>query len=187
MKKYSLILFLAITVGLLIYIEQNAHEQNQSFFTAIPFFGASGSHSPELQKTQAQPTKSNEICFTGEKTADGEMRITANAVRINEKLLGVAFYLDFDHKRSKYLSYKNGDFFERGDGKPFYMIRPSHSGRITAGITLKRGDALPSGNGEIISFYFDGLTDFSLSNNIAATIQNGNRKNLDEIKFTKCK
>lgn len=173
-------------VGLLIYIEQNAHEQTQSFFAAIPFFGASGSRSPELQKISAQPTKSNEICFTGEKTEDGKMRIAANAMQINEKLLGVAFYLDFDPKRAKYLSYKNGNFFERENGKPFYMIRPSRDGRITAGITLKRGDALPSGNGEIISFYFDGFTDFSLSNTVAATIQNGNRKNLDEIKFIKC-
>ena len=186
MKKYSLLLFLSAKVVLLIYIGQNAHEQNQSFFTAIPFFGASGSHSPELQKIPVQSTKSNEICFTGEKIADGKMRITANAMQINEKLLGVAFYLEFDPKRAKYLSYKNGNFFERGNGKPFYMIRPSRDGRITAGITLKRGDALQNGNGEIISFYFDGLSDFSLSNTIAATIQSGKRKNLEEIKFIKC-
>ena len=173
-------------VGLLIYIEQNAREQNQSFFTAIPFFGASGSHSPELQKLSAQPTKSNEICFIGERTADGKTKITATAMQINEKLLGVAFYLDFDPKKAKYLSYKNGNFFERGDGKPFYVIRHSRGGRITAGITLKRGDALPNGNGEIISFYFDGSTDFSLFNTVAATIQNGKRKNLEEIRFIKC-
>lgn len=186
MKKTLLILFSTTIIILLLYIYINSNGQNQSFFTAVPFFGGSGGKPSELPKTLKEEMKTDEVCFSSDKTTDGKTKITANAVRISEKLLGIAFYLDFDSKKAKYINYKNGNFFERAGGKPFYMIRPSRSGRITAGITLKRGDVLSSGSGEIISFNFDGAVDFSISNTVAATIQNGKRKNLDGIKWEKC-
>lgn len=129
----------------------------------------------------------NTICYRQKILSPAKIEVSIYAQNIDKKLLGVGF--DFNFKNAEFINYSHGDFFERG-GEPVYMVKLSKNrSRIISGITLKRGDILQNGSGQIISFYFNARKtdgDFAFSNPVAATIENSARKDIRDIKWGKC-
>lgn len=140
---------------------------------------------------------SNVICYKKSlvtASSGNQLTVSIYAKNISSKLLGVAFDLTFDQKSLSYISYDHGTFFERG-GIPIYISKSSsRSAKIVNGVSLKRGDKLQNGSGLIISFNFKtknknydiNSKDFLFKNTVAATIENGQRKNIAGIKWTSC-
>lgn len=77
------------------------------------------------------------------------------AKNINQPILGIAFDLQFDQNIASYEKYSPGNFLEQG-GTPIYLISPTKNnpGTLVVGISLRRGDSLPQGSGQLISFFF---------------------------------
>lgn len=91
-------------------------------------------------------------------------------------LIGGAFHLDFDELKLAFLRYDPGEFFERG-GDPFYMVQ-DRGGKLFFGVTLRRGDSFPVGDGRVSDFYFQILEDEAFS----FVFENGVLSNLDVVR-----
>jgi hypothetical protein len=163
-----------------------------------------GENPNEVIKTKQ---KTNAICFKVEDVSNKNASIQNNnsiikvsiiAQNIQRQLLGIGFDLQFNAAALEFVKYEKGAFFERG-GVPVYMSKLSTlstmsslstEGKIVSAVALKRNNILQKGSGEIISFYFNKKQkadySFAFKNTVAATLENGTRRNLGNIFWGEC-
>jgi len=126
------------------------------------------------------------------------LKVSIIAENIQRQLLGIGFDLQFNPAALEFVKYEKGAFFERG-GVPVYMSKLSTlstmsslstEGKIVSAVALKRNNILQKGSGEIISFYFNKKQkadySFAFKNTVAATLENGTRRNLGNIFWGEC-
>lgn len=134
--------------------------------------------------------KTNAALLETESLSPSLLKVTIKAENVKEPLIGMAFDLQFDNKKLAFVEYRKGDFFEKG-GTPIYLSTLAKDGaELVTGITLKRGDELADGNGNIIYFYFTVLNEndkekpvFAFANTVASTLKNGKREDLTNMQF----
>lgn len=114
-----------------------------------------------------------EIFIEGEFLNGDLLKISVSARNMLQPILGIAFHLNFDNENLAFLKYEPGDFLERG-GDPFYLVKNQDSGRVIFGETLRKDDSFPVGEGRVVDYYFQILTDgefnFSFSNGVVSTL-----------------
>jgi len=91
--------------------------------------------------------------------------IDVAAKDIKKPILGLAFHLEYP-LGWKYLDYEVGDYFKLDDQEPVVLVSDA-GGKLIIGVSLKRGDKLPVGAGDIIKFNFErygDLTDVRVTN-----------------------
>ncbi|MBI5753963.1 hypothetical protein HZA40_02355 [Candidatus Peregrinibacteria bacterium] len=82
------------------------------------------------------------------------LKISVMSIDMSTPVLGMAFHLNYDGEKIKFLKYEPGDFLENG-GSPFYLVQNDEKkNEIIFGETLRRGDKFPLGGGKIADFYF---------------------------------
>lgn len=82
------------------------------------------------------------------------LKISVMSIDMSTPVLGMAFHLNYDGEKIKFLKYEPGDFLEQG-GDPFYLVQnEAKKNEIIFGETLRRDDKFPTGRGKIADFYF---------------------------------
>lgn len=82
------------------------------------------------------------------------LKISLMSIDMAKPVLGLAFHLDYEDKKVKFLKYVPGDFLEKG-GNPFYLVQNDEKKKeIIFGETLRRGNKFPSGDGKVADLYF---------------------------------
>lgn len=82
------------------------------------------------------------------------LKISVMSIDMSTPVLGMAFHLNYDGNKIKFLKYEPGDFLEQG-GDPFYLVQnEAKKNEIIFGETLRRDDKFPTGGGKIADFYF---------------------------------
>lgn len=136
----------------------------------------------------------NENIFDGEimgtvlmshKFLDGDiLKISVHASDMVMPVLGLAFHLNYDGEKIKFLKYEPGEFLERG-GDPFYLVQNDEKkNEIIFGETLRRNDNFPLGEGPVADFYFQifkkDAMDFEFFNGVVSTLDVV-RQDIDEV------
>lgn len=139
-------------------------------------------------------TDENENIFDGKimgtvsmshKFLDGDiLKISVHAGDMVMPILGLAFHLNYDGEKIKFLKYDPGEFLERG-GDPFYLVQnDEQNNKIVFGETLRRNDNFPFGEGPVADFYFQifkkDAMDFEFINGVVSTLDVV-RQDIDEI------
>jgi len=135
-------------------------------------------------------SKSNSISIQETAVDENYLEVKVVANDIKDELLGVAFNLEFDEENLRYESYAYGNFFEQS-GEPIYLcsMKKGFDGLLVCGITLRREQNLVLGSGNIVSFYFEILSDdkdwekFNFINSYASTLKDGERFDIEDIQF----
>ncbi len=124
-----------------------------------------------------------EIFMEGEFLNGDLLKISILAKNMLQPVLGIAFHLNFDNENLAFLKYEPGDFLERG-GDPFYLVKNQDSGRVIFGETLRKDDSFPVGEGRVVDYYFQILTEeefnFSFVNGVVSTLDVV-RQDIDKI------
>ena len=124
-----------------------------------------------------------EIFMEGEFLNGDLLKISVLAQDMLQPILGIAFHLNFDNENLAFLKYEPGDFLERG-GDPFYLVKNQDSGRVIFGETLRKDDSFPVGEGRVVDYYFQILTEgefnFSFVNGVISTLDVV-RQDIDKI------
>jgi hypothetical protein len=99
-------------------------------------------------------------------------------------VLGLAFHLNYDGDKIKFLKYEPGDFLEEG-GDPFYLVQnDAKKNEIIFGETLRRDDKFPTGGGKVADFYFQiskrGTMNFNFKQSAVSTLDTV-RQDIDKI------
>lgn len=82
------------------------------------------------------------------------LKISVMSIDMSTPVLGLAFHLNYDGDKIKFLKYEPGDFLEEG-GDPFYLVQnDAKKNEIIFGETLRRDDKFPTGGGKVADFYF---------------------------------
>jgi hypothetical protein len=82
------------------------------------------------------------------------LKISVMSIDMSTPVLGLAFHLNYDVDKIKFLKYEPGDFLEQG-GDPFYLVQNDEKkNEIIFGETLRRDDKFPTGGGKVADFYF---------------------------------
>ncbi|MBI2453779.1 hypothetical protein HYV58_01215 [Candidatus Peregrinibacteria bacterium] len=148
-----------------------------------------GTSTQTAESLQRAKYPQNIICFRQKSLADGTLTVTIKAGDIREKIFGTAFTLHFDASAARFLRRERGDFFERG-GEPLSIVRFISGAGVVAGITLKRGDRLQNGSGDIMSFSFRNLTakdpEFRFLRTAVFTRALGARKEVRDVRWGDC-
>lgn len=116
---------------------------------------------------------------------DGDiLKISVHASDMVMPILGLAFHLDYDGEKIKFLKYEPGEFLERG-GDPFYLVQnDEQKNEIIFGETLRRNDNFPLGEGPVADFYFQiskkNAMNFEFKNGVVSTLDVV-RQDIDEI------
>lgn len=89
------------------------------------------------------------------KALDGDiLKISVVSIDMKKPVLGMAFHLNYDPGKVRFLKYEPGDFLEQG-GDPFYLVQNDEKKKeIIFGETLRRDDKFPVDGGKIVDFYF---------------------------------
>lgn len=116
---------------------------------------------------------------------DGDiLKISVHASDMVMPILGLAFHLNYDGEKIKFLKYEPGEFLERG-GDPFYLVQnDERKNEIIFGETLRRNDNFPLGEGPVADFYFQiskkDAMNFEFKNGVVSTLDVV-RQDIDEI------
>lgn len=82
------------------------------------------------------------------------LKISVVSIDMAKPVLGLAFHLNYDPGKVRFLKYDPGDFLEQG-GDPFYLVQNDEKKKeIVFGETLRRDDKFPVGGGRVANFYF---------------------------------
>ena len=82
------------------------------------------------------------------------LKISVMSIDMATPVLGLAFRLNYEGDKIKFLKYEPGDFLEQG-GDPFYLVQnDEQKNQIIFGETLRRNDKFPVGEGKVADFYF---------------------------------
>ena len=82
------------------------------------------------------------------------LKISVMTIDMSTPVLGLAFHLNYDGEKIKFLKYEPGDFLEQG-GDPFYLVQnDAKKNKIIFGETLRRDNQFPTGGGKVADFYF---------------------------------
>lgn len=82
------------------------------------------------------------------------LKISVMSIDMSTPVLGLAFHLNYEGGKIKFLKYEPGDFLEQG-GDPFYLVQnDAEKNQIVFGETLRRDNKFPKGGGKIADFYF---------------------------------
>jgi hypothetical protein len=82
------------------------------------------------------------------------LKISVMSIDMSTPVLGLAFHLNYDDDKIKFLKYESGNFLEQG-GDPFYLVQNDEKkNEIIFGETLRRDDKFPIGGGKVVDFYF---------------------------------
>lgn len=106
---------------------------------------------------------------------DGDiLKISVYARDMVMPILGLAFHLNYDGEKIKFLKYEPGEFLEIG-GDPFYLVQnDEQKNEIVFGETLRRNDNFPLGEGLIVDFYFQiferKAMNFEFKNGVVSTL-----------------
>lgn len=99
---------------------------------------------------------------------------------IKDPMLGLAFHLEYP-LGWKYVDYEVGDYFKLDGQEPVVLVSDT-GGKLIIGISLKRGDKLPVGAGDIMRFNFEqhgDLTDVRVTNTNVREVVNGDVREVD--------
>lgn len=184
MKRLIYYLTIIILIGCLVYTSQpllskskgilfKKNELKDSILTQIP----------ELSEIQVK--KTNTIYLIQEKLSPSLLKVSVSCSNLKEKIIGLAFDLNFNPGNLEFIEYRKGNFFEKG-GEPIYISQlAQNKSNIITGITLKRGDKLQNGSGDLIYFYFNVLKNekatFGFKNTVISTLLDGERKDINSI------
>lgn len=123
--------------------------------------------------------------FMQQELLDGDLlKISVMAQDMSTPTLGLAFHLNYEGDKIKFLKYEPGEFLERG-GKPFYLVKnDDKKNEIIFGETLRRDNNFPVGNGHIADFYFQFIRrdtlNFYFKNAVVSTMDTV-RQDIDKI------
>lgn len=94
------------------------------------------------------------------------LAIDVKANNISGSVFGSAFDVDFDSSKVTYESKSAGDFFEQGGNTVYYLVRPSGSNKIIAGVSSLAPTTGVTGSGIILTLKFKvtGSSSLSFSN-----------------------
>ena len=82
------------------------------------------------------------------------LKISVMSIDMSTPVLGLAFHLNYEGDKVKFLKYESGDFLEQG-GDPFYLVQDdSKKNQIIFGETLRRDNKFPVGSGKVADIYF---------------------------------
>lgn len=115
--------------------------------------------SPDTDSKVADPQRhdalaSGSVVMQAEPLDHDILKISVMTIDMSTPVLGMAFHLNYDGKKIKFLKYEPGDFLEQG-GDPFYLVQnDAKKNQIVFGETLRRDDKFPNGSGKIADFYF---------------------------------
>jgi len=112
------------------------------------------------------------------------LKISVMSIDMTTPVLGLAFHLNYDADKIKFLKYEPGDFLEQG-GDPFYLVQNDEKKKqIIFGETLRRDDKFPKGGGKIADIYFQikkrDAMEFKFSNGVVSTLDTV-RQDIDKI------
>lgn len=193
MKKYILLIFLAIVIVFLGYrlknenssasnkIELEMEDAVVENFIEDNSLGEMGEEA--LEETSIE---SGKVSMLGEFLDGDILKISVNTENIQQPVLGLAFHLSFDPEKLKFLRYDPGDFLEIG-GDPFYLVTLSdQKDKIIFGETLRYNDSFPVGGGLIADFYFQiengNEFDFTFEKGVVSTLD-PTRQDIDKINW----
>lgn len=112
------------------------------------------------------------------------LKISVMSIDMSTPVLGVAFHLNYEGGKIKFLKYEPGDFLEQG-GDPFYLVQNDEKkNQIIFGETLRRNNKFPTGSGKVADFYFQivkkGPLNFNLKQGAVSTLDTV-RQDIDKI------
>ncbi|MCX6734303.1 MAG: hypothetical protein NTZ25_00130 [Candidatus Peregrinibacteria bacterium] len=112
------------------------------------------------------------------------LKISVMTIDMSTPVLGMAFHLNYDGDKIKFLKYEPGDFLEQG-GDPFYLVQnDAKKNQIVFGETLRRDDKFPKGSGKVADFYFQiskrELLNFNFKQGAVSTLDTV-RQDIDKI------
>lgn len=116
------------------------------------------------------------------------LKMTVKCEGIETPVLGTAFHLEYQNNLLHFLRYDPGTFLEQG-GDPFYIVS-DNDGKVIFGETLRRDDNFPSGEGDIVSIFFqkdasysdESVIEFKFKNGVVSGIDE-TRQDIDKINF----
>ncbi len=124
------------------------------------------------------------VLFELEEIGGGDVNVLVGLQAMDVSVLGMGFELEFNPEKLEYLGFAEGDFFESGGDEPIYLVSVDE-GKIVVGVSLKGGDVLPEGGGEVVKLNFrkrgaeDGEYGFAYSDGVVAGFERGERVDLD--------
>lgn len=182
MKRLIYYLTIIILIGCLVYTSRPLLSKSKGALFEKELKDSITAQIPEIQNK-----KSNTIYLIQEKLSPSLLKVSISSSNLKEKIIGLAFDLNFNPENLEFIEYRKGNFFEKG-GEPIYISQlVQNKSNIVTGITLKRGDKLQNGSGDLIYFYFNVLknakTAFEFKNTVTSTLVDGERKDLDSINW----
>lgn len=107
-----------------------------------------------VEESETVPDSKGIIDMQAEPLDHDILKISVMSIDMSTPVLGMAFHLNYDGEKIKFLKYEPGDFLEQG-GDPFYLVQnEAKKNEIIFGETLRRDDKFPTGRGKIADFYF---------------------------------
>lgn len=117
-------------------------------------FGAMVEGWEEESEISVESKASGSVDMQAEPLDHDILKISVMTIDMSTPVLGLAFHLNYDGEKIKFLKYEPGDFLEQG-GDPFYLVQNDEKkNKIIFGETLRRDNQFPTGGGKIADFYF---------------------------------
>ncbi len=132
----------------------------------------------------AEESYLGKVQMEGEFISSDVIKLTIKIADLSEGIIGGAFNLLYPSDDLLFLRYDPGTFLEQG-GDPLYLVKNT-DGKIFAGITLRRNDSFPDGEGVLLTFYFQLNSgdnfDFTFDNGVLSTLKEV-RQDLEKISW----